>query len=341
MLWLEHKYVGLISPRLDRFTRVNQNTYRMRCPLCGDSISNKSKTRGYIYHSKGKLRYHCHNCGVSMGLPFFIKELDPTLYYEYVKENMLENQQQNKEHDEFVKKLQPPKFVAESPLKKLKKISQLQPEHPAKKYVQSRGIPSNYHYKLFYAPKFKEWVNSIIPDKLGEKTPEEPRLIIPFIGKNEQLFGFQGRSFDPNTSLRYITIMLDEDAPRIYNLDSLSDTKTIYVVEGPIDSMFIPNAIATAGGDILTELRLTDLPKERIIIVYDNEPRNPETVKKIAKCIGDGFRVCIWPRNLEHKDINDMIKHGGQTSASVEKIILENSYTGIEANLHLTVWKKC
>ncbi len=341
MLWLEHKYVGFLSPRLEKFNRVNNNTYRFRCPLCGDSQANKSKTRGYLYVKKNTIRFHCHNCGASMGLPFFIRQLDERLYYEFVKEKITEQKPIVDEMTAFVNKMKKPNFIKDTPLNELKKVSQLSPDHPVKKYVDSRKIPPGVHYKLFYAPKFKKWVNSMIPDKLGEKAPEEPRLVIPFLDQNKNLFGFQGRSFDPNAgNLRYITIMLDEEKPRIYGLDTVDTSQTIYVTEGPIDSMFLPNGIATAGGDILTEIRLTSLPKERIVIVYDNEPRNPDTVKKIAKCIESGYKVCIWDSKIEQKDINDMIM-AGITQQEIKSIIDSCTFSGIEAKLYHSVWRRC
>ena len=339
MLWLEHKYVGLVSSRLERFTRVNNNTYRFRCPICGDSQSDRSKTRGYIYTKKGVLRYHCHNCNVSMGLPWFVKQLDQSLYLEFIKEKMVEGQEAKQDFDDFVKKMEKPKFVKTTKLKDLKKISQLQVGHPAKSYIEKRRIPPNAHYRLYYASKFKSWVNSIIPDKLPEGSPEEPRLIIPLIDSKDELIGFQGRSFDPKASLRYITIMLDEESPRIFGLDKIDTNKTIYAVEGPIDSLFVPNCIATAGGDILSEILLTSLPKERIVIIYDNEPRNPDTVKKIAKCIEAGYKVCIWPNELDIKDINDMIL-SGMTPERIKELVDECTHEGVEAKLFHTIWKK-
>ena len=340
MLWLEHKYVGILSPRLDRFTRVNSNTYRFRCPICGDSETNQSKTRGYVYTKKGSLRYHCHNCGISMGVPWFIKQLDPNLYLEYVKEKMSESHEQKDDFQDFVTKMKKPNFVKSTPLKDIKKISQLAVDHPAKNYIDKRKIPPNQHYKLFYAPKFKKWVNSMLPDKLKEEAPEEPRLILPFVDENDNLIGFQGRSFKPDAgALRYITIMLNEDSPRIFGLDKVDTNQTIYVVEGPIDSLFIPNCIATAGGDILSEILLTSLPKERIVVIYDNEPRNPDTVKKIAKCIEAGYKVCIWPNELDIKDINDMVL-SGMTTESIKKLIDECTHEGAEAKLFHTIWKK-
>lgn len=337
MIWLDHKYINLLSGRLERFARVGSETYRFRCPICGDSEKDKRKTRGYVFQRGGKLRYFCHNCGASMRFQYLIKSIDPTLYLEYVKEKIKENNQTNETH-EFAQKMKPPVFVKESQLAELIKVSKLKPDHPVKQWVDGRLIPTSSHYKLFYSKKFASWVNSIIPDKFKAEVENEPRLVIPFLDENKKLFGFQGRSFKKN-GLRYITIMLDESKPKIFGMDTVDRTKDIYLVEGPIDSLFIPNAIASAGSDLISQLLLTDLPKDSMVVIYDNEPRNKEIVKKVEKTIEAGYRVCIWPRSIEHKDINDMVL-AGYTPEQVKEIIDECTYSGPTAKLHFALWRR-
>lgn len=337
MQWLETKYIMLLSARLDRFTRAGPNLYKFRCPLCGDSELKKSKTRGYIFLKGDKHRFHCHNCGESALFRNFLKQLDSGLYYQFVKETITE--QKPTPAQEFERKMAPPKFVVSSALKKLKKISSLPLSHPAKMYVDSRKIPSPLHYKLFYCKDFNAWVNSIIPDKMEEDFHEE-RLVIPFLDEEENLFGFQGRALDPEAEIRYITILLDEEKPRVYGMEGINRNYDVLVFEGPIDAMMLPNSIASAGGDISQELSKTDYCKEKIVVIYDNEPRNKHTVSKIDRSIKDGYRVCIWPASMQWKDVNDMIVKGGMTPESVSKIVKENTFSGLEAKLHLTVWKR-
>lgn len=339
MLWLDHKYINLMSSRLERFSRVNANTYKFRCPICGDSQKDTRKTRGYVYMRKGTLKFFCHNCNASMGLPWFIKTQDPTLYAEYLKDRMLE-QGHKDETQEFVDKMKTPVFVKTTGLKDLKKVSQLKAEHPVKLYIQNRMIPSDTHHKLFLVMKFKEWVNTMIPDKFDEDAlkNDEPRLIIPFLDKDKKLFGFQGRSFK-KTGVRYITIILDDEQPKIFGLDTMDPSKDIYVVEGPIDSLFLPNGIASAGGDLITPLQQLDVQKHKFVVVYDNEPRNKHTVKHIEKAIDSGYRVCIWSTAMEQKDINDMVL-AGYTIDKVKEIIDECTYSGPTAKLHLAIWRK-
>jgi hypothetical protein len=272
-----------------------------------------------------------------MRFQYLIKSIDPTLYLEYVKEKIKENNQANETHD-FVQKMKPPIFVKETQLSELTKVSKLRPDHPVKQWVDGRQIPSNSHYKLFYCKKFASWVNEMIPDKFKAEVENEPRLVIPFLDENKKLFGFQGRSFKKN-GLRYITIMLDESKPKIFGLDTVDRSQDIYLVEGPIDSLFIPNAIASAGSDLISQLLLTDLPKDNMVVIYDNEPRNKEIVKKVEKTIEAGYRVCVWPRSIEHKDINDMVL-AGYTPEQVKDIIDECTYSGPTAKLHFALWRK-
>jgi len=286
---------------------------------------------------KGILKFFCHNCNASMGLPWFIKTQDPTLYAEYIKDRMLESGHRD-EVQEFVDKMKTPVFIKTTGLKDLQKISQLKAEHPVKEYVTKRLIPSDTHYKLFYTKNFKTWVNTMIPDKFEDIEHDTPRLIIPFLDKDKNLFGFQGRSFK-KTGIRYITIMLDETKPKIFGLDTMDDSKDIYVVEGPIDSLFLPNGIASAGGDLISPLQQLDVQKDRFVIVYDNEPRNKETIKKIEKAIDSGYRVCIWPSAMEQKDINDMVL-AGYAIDKVKEIIDECTYSGPTGKLHLAIWRK-
>ena len=339
MNWLDTKYVNLLSPRLERFKRV-QGNFNFRCPICGDSKTNKTKARGWILSKGDRSRFYCHNCTASMRFPIFLKTLDPTLYYEYVKDSLLDKNEKPKDTvHEFADKMKKPVFVKTTALNKLKKMSQLQHDHPAKVYIDNRKIPTNQHHKLFYAPKFKKWVNEILPGKFENLDHDEPRLIIPFLDQNKELFGFQGRSFRKKSDIKYITIMLDESKPKMFGMDAIDPGKPIYIFEGPIDAMFIPNSIASAGGRIDTNLKLTNFRKDNIVIVYDNEPRNAETVKKMESAIDEGYKVCIWPDHVEIKDINDMVL-SGISPVMIQQMIDANTFTGLSAKLRHATWKK-
>ena len=72
---IDSKYIGIISSRLQKFKRVKPDLYNFRCPICGDSKKNKSKTRGYLYSVKADMNFRCHNCGASMTFSNFLRQL--------------------------------------------------------------------------------------------------------------------------------------------------------------------------------------------------------------------------------------------------------------------------
>ena len=337
-LWIDQKYINLVSIRLDQFKQKANELFNFRCPVCGDSQRSKIKSRGWIFNKKGKYRFYCHNCAASMTFSNFLKSLDAVLHQEYIKDVFIENNLDNPLplSRPNITKIEVPKYKIDSPLKNLIKISSLDWDHPVKKYVMSRKIPSNIHYKIFFCPKFRSWVNTFIPNKFADIEKDEPRLILPFLDREKNFFGCQGRSFN-NTSSKYITIILDEDKPKVFGLDTVDFSKHIYVFEGPIDSMFIENSIAMCGSDLSRSL---DLNKKKCTIIFDNERRSLQIIKKIDKYITLGYNMCFWPERINGKDINEMILNG-HDAEELKIIIDKNSYSDIEAKLQLQMWRKC
>ena len=348
---IDLKYCGYLSTRVDRYQVKAISPYRanLRCPICGDSQKSKKKARGWILEKDNSAIYYCHNCGISTSFGKFLKMVDSNLYNDYVVDVGLEKhvfQRPVTKENNFLPVEKPvgldkllvpvePHKKDDSPLLRIKKVSSLAYDHPVKEYIVKRKIPTNKHFKLYYAPKFNAWVNTIIPDKLPTEH-DEPRLVIPFIDASGNMFGFAGRSFSKN-SLRYITIMIDSNYPKIFGLDDIDFMKKYYVVEGQIDSLFLPNCLAMAGADGNTS-GLSML--ENAVFVFDNEPRNKEIVARMQKAIDKNLKVCIWPSNLTQKDINDMIL-AGYKDADVKLIIDSNTYSGLEAKLALMMWKRC
>lgn len=354
MSWVTQKYINLLSMRLEKFKRKSANLWNFRCPICGDSHTNKSKARGYIYQKKGEYVFHCHNCNDTKSFKNFLKLVDPVMYAEYNIELLKETASptQPKPIDNF--KMSAPVFKrVQDPLSSLKKISQLRDISNVKRYIVNRQIPTPYHAKLYFAPQFKSWVNSIIPDKFENVEYDEPRLVIPFKNVNGDMIGFQGRSFKAEDKLRYITIITDGTYPRLYGMDTVDLLDKIYVFEGPIDSMFISNGIASAGGDIIRELPKIDVDKSAYTVVYDNEPRNVETVGKMLHAAEAGYPVCVWPDTIRLKDINDMVKseiadrsfinteHINRITNRIRKTIDQNTYEGLAAKMKISQWRKC
>ena len=321
MDFVDVKYINLISSRFQKFKRVKNNLYNFRCPICGDSQTNKNKARGYLYQIKNNTNYKCHNCGINVSFNNFLKQIDTQIHKQYIFEKFKEgNTGKNFTTQTPVLKFEAPKF---RPKLDLPKAS----ENPvAKAYLENRKLNSDNYY---YTEKFKEWTNSLRPT-FDNVSKDESRIIIPLFHQNI-LVGFQGRALGPS-KVKYITIMLTDDAPKIYGLDKVQKNKSVYITEGPFDSTFISNSIALCGAD-------GDIDKWGIsnpVWIYDNEPRNREILSRISRVIEMGQKVVIWPSTIKEKDINDMVLSG----LDVQSVIESNTYSGLEAKLKFTTWKK-
>jgi len=333
--FVDIQYAQTLGGRLDRFRIRSTNPYKInfRCPLCGDSQKSKTKARGWLLEKDNNLFYYCHNCGASQSFSYFLKTVDPLAFKDYTSEKFI-NKHKKKEMPVLEgMKFEQPTFASNSTLKKIKKVSQLSHNHPVKTYIDKRKIPSNHHYRLYYAPKFKAWINGIIPDKFSNIDKDEPRLVIPFLDEHKKIFGVSARGFDPD-GIRYITIMF-EDRPKIFGLDKVDFKRPYMVTEGALDSMFLRNSVAMAGAEGNTSA--LKHAKENAIFVFDAEPRNKEIHKRMEKIIEQGYKICIWPNDVPGKDINEMFLNG---LTNVEDFIIDNIYKGLEAKLKFTEWRK-
>jgi len=329
MDFIDVKYINLISSRLPKFKKVKPHLYNFRCPICGDSQKHKNKARGYLYRVKNNTNFKCHNCGVSVSFNSFLKDLDPETHKEYVFEKFKDGKSGKN-------------FVTEKPEEIFSKLDSSKPNfkkkvtidlpsafdiNTSKVYLERRAIFSGNFY---YSENFQDFVNTIKPGTFENTKYGEERIVIPLV-RNEKLIGIQGRALSSNP-IKYLTIMLDDDEPKIYGLDSVDTKQPIYIIEGPFDSTFVENSVAMCGADI----DVGSFGWSDYIWVLDNEPRNREIVNRVSRAIDRGDKVVIWPANITQKDINDMVLSGH----NVQNIIESNVYQGLQANLKFTTWKK-
>ena len=329
--YIDIKFLNLLSTRLEKFKRKSENLYNFRCPHCGDSKKSSSKARGFVYRKKTDMFFKCHNCGQGQNFANFLKFVDPKLYSEYVLERYKGSAPATPTPKFDFK---PTKFKDQTILDDLKSISDLPEDHPARLYCTKRKIPEKYFDILYLCNKFMTLVNKVKP-KTYKVIKDHPRLIIPFFDTTGKLFAFQGRAFGKEQP-KYLTIKLDENKQKIYGLERVNFTKQVKIVEGPIDSLFISNSLAAAGADLFLKNKI---PNEKVLYIFDNEPRNKEIVDRMYKVIEKDFNIVIWPDDIQLKDVNDMIMNGTSPS-EVEDIISKNTYNKLAALTKLTHWKK-
>lgn len=312
--------------------------WNFRCTICGDSKKSEYKKRGWILNKNGNYIFYCHNCGASMHFTTFLKRYYNHLYLEYIKETFVTK---TTKITKTIKDIAPPKINVIFPLKNIICLSKLPKNHICELYIKKRKISFKYHNILYYCENFQKEINKLFPEKFTNYPELDERLIIPFFNKNKKITYIQGRTIS-NNYLRYITINLISDSSKIYGVDRIDISKLIYIVEGPIDSLFLDNCLAMGSASINYNDLLSITNKQNFIFIYDLETRNKEIIKKIKKSIDNGFKICLLPNELRKygKDINQFIQ-SGLSKKEIQKIIKKNTFSGLQATVQLNLWKKC
>ncbi len=328
-LYIQQKYLSFASTSLEQFKQKGNLLWNCRCPYCGDSQKNISKARGYIYKNKDNLlSFQCHNCGENHKFKTFLKFLNLRLYKEYLLEVFKESSTQptlaeDKEKSEIVSDKEWVKHL--TPISSLSKI------HPAVEYLKSRKIPKEKYSKFWYTSNFKDFVEKI---NLDQTVPADPRIILVETDIFGNLKLLIARSFKQST-LRYITIKVDKNYPKIFGLGSLDRSKPIYVVEGAIDSLFLDNCIATLDANLLSYEQY-ELDIKNAVHIWDNEPRNSDVCRNMKNAIMKNKKIVIWPADIVEKDINKMIESG----VDVVTLIKQRTFYYLQATLEFSKWKK-
>jgi DNA primase len=197
--------------------------------------------------------------------------------------------------------------------------------------LESRKIPDESLCYFYYTEDFSELARHF--DSEHNLKPE-PRLVIPFYNESKELIGVQGRSLEANSKVRYITLKKDSVEKLWYGLWRVNPQETIYITEGPIDSIFLPNAVAMVGaaGDMKLPEKIAN---SEVVYVFDNEKRNKQICNFMETVMEKGHKILIWP-DVKVKDINDYVLAVGDPMDMISK----NTYSGLEAKLRYMQWKK-
>lgn len=335
-LYIDKKFLMQASIRLQLFKQKSEYLWNCRCPICGDSKKNKIKARGYIYRRKSDLFYSCHNCGASMSFGNFLKYINRPLYDQYSLERFKNESSGNTAKPDFSMAKEKPVFNHDLKIN-LPTIESLPTDHPAKKELLRRKIPKEKFSELYYTLDYREFIHELLPEYDHMRLIEnDARIVIPFYDESGNLLGVQGREMK-KTGVKYITIKVDDDARKVYGLDKIDFKKPIYVVEGPLDAMFLDNCIAMMDATLYTAIAVVG--GYDYIFVYDNQPRNKDVCRHMKRTIELGQKVCIWPKNISEKDINDMILTG-TTRSEIQRIIDSNTFSDLRAKLEFDRWHK-
>jgi transcription elongation factor Elf1 len=338
---VESKYVRLLSSRLRNFKQKNTNLWNFSCPLCGDSQKNKTKARGYVFPKGNNLFYRCHNCGASTSVGNLIKSVDESLYKEYVLERYKSGESGFSNFKAPTFDIPSPRFDKVSKQKVFEHaewVDKLPSGHFCLEYVTKRNIPSSFYDKLLFTQHYKQFCDALIPNH-GKQLVDDARLVILFYDEYNEVIAVSGRALETSDkTLRYITLRTNEsDKKLIYGLDRVNLKETVKIVEGPIDSLFLKNCVAS--GDANLTLCADDISSDKIVLIFDNEPRNKEICKMMQDAIRLKYNIVIWPDTIRGKDVNEIIL-SGKSQSEIEEIISSNTFKDIEAQLKFNMWKK-
>jgi len=347
--FIDKKFINMVSAQLQRFKWKKENLANCRCPVCGDSSKNQTKARGFFYQKNNDFFYKCHNCNYGSNLYNFLDKVSPSLCKEYALERFKggesgKSNYKKPEREELFRFNSKPQFKSKSKLLEgIPCVKDLPSDHPVVRFVNMRQIPKQHWDKLYFTDDFGRFTKRLDPEGL-HYIGKEDRLIIPFFDKEGNIVAAQGRAINfrdeanARRTVKYITVKSDKSSDRLwYGQWRVDPKKKIYIVEGPLDSLFLRNAIAMVGAGALDQVP-DHLKKSEGVYVLDNEPRNLQIVRYNERLIELGKKICIWPSAVKEKDINDMAYN--KSTRTIEKVINDNTFSGMRATLKLNQWRR-
>lgn len=338
-VWVDEKYLRQLASQLSQFKQKGTGLYNFRCPFCNDSATNKTKARGYIFAKRQVLLYKCHNCDLALPFGAFLKRLSRPLFDEYIMEKF-ETKRTSAKHVHHAPVFNTPAAIPQQDTHDEAICLAHEPRVPVQQevlaFVQQRQLPASAYARLYSTARARTWLTRLVgADKAASLKDDLPYLVIPLTLPDGTWYGAQLRLI---TRKEYLTFRWGHDSLRTFGLDAWKPDALTYCMEGPLDALCLPNAIAFCGSDLLGGLeRMKENGMSVVdrVLVWDNEPRNPQIAKHLAQAIDLNERVVIWPHGLP-KDANDMIKAG----LDPEHIVAQHTYKGLLAQLEYREWHR-
>lgn len=304
------------------------NKFVFPCNVCGDSKSDSTKKRAAIMKGD-EWAYVCKNCGYTTHVADWLYKYFPMNHRMYNKEVFRESMRMRKRRldktstEEIVQIVTEPvqtffkqevkkEDVVDAEAERIKTFKSISLFPEAVEYCVSRKIPEDVYSKWFFC-QYGEYRN---------------RIIITFRKPNGKIYYYQGRSLDRNTKLRYMSKHTVQGENNVYNYYSVDKTKWVTILEGPVDSIFVVNAVAMTGLK-MTDVRIQDFPMRRFML--DND----ESGKKFSvDLLLQGQYVFNWKRFLRDydyeghiKDVNDFVRKNTNGITKLTYEIIDTYFT--------------
>jgi transcription elongation factor Elf1 len=294
--------------------RKTHKGYSFNCPHCNDK-----KGRGQLLLNKEPYMYYCHNsgCDYDNGIPAmsWLKDHHPTYYNGWIKEVIALNKESVEKKEERLKKRKAQLYQVERRVPKrkpgesrpdisdmkdfiarntfiLKHMDTIKNYPNALKWCADRKMPEHIYMKWLFVPA-------------AAGTKFDNRIIIPFDNSEGKIYFFQARTIVGDEP-KYKNAL--SDLRPIYNYYEADFTKPVIITEGPIDSMFIENAVALLGTKYMPEL-LDAIPQKYFIYDNDKAGRDQALIE-----LEKGQYVFMWKKFIKNfafqkskVDFNDLV----------------------------------
>lgn len=337
MLWIDLKYANLVGSELENFRVISNHPYiaNYKCFVCGDSSKKKRKTRGYLLEKDNKIISYCHNCGAHFSLGNFLQEKSPRLFGEYRLERLRERGQKHspvKPSFIFTKTEFKPRPLTLGPL-----LSECD-DNAVLEYAKKRRIPERFYASLHSNMSVLNITKQI--DKYQNLSLDpEPVLVIPFYNEAREYSHICCRAIDKEAAFRYYVFEVNSDHLSLWGLEFVDWQQPVFVFEGPIDAMSVPNSLAiggSVGSGSLNYIRDHINNAADVCFVYDNEIfKNRQILKQVKSRIQQGFSVVIYDKHFNGKDANEVITNDIMTPTELISYYRARSFAGLTATLEL------
>jgi DNA primase len=305
--------------------------YNFRCPLCGDSKDTWKTGRGHIFLNKTPFVYYCFNAGCDasdgMAMTNFMKQLHPEYNKAYIKKVVNLNKESAEKKAARKEKLKKNLYVVARTLpqlkndtrpditdmpdfikrnkKKLIDMKSIKDYPVALDFCAQRGIPEEVYTRWLFVD--------------NPKSPINQRVIIPFLNSKGNMYFYQARTIIGEEP-KYKNA-LTEIRP-VYNYYESDFSKPVIILEGPIDSLFIENAIAICG--VKYDDRMLDVIKDKYFIFDDDEAGKTAALEHLQK----KKYVFLWKRfkkdykikTADKTDFNDISKRMGNKKFTFKEL---------------------
>jgi len=323
----EDRLVSELSHYLTKFTKKSDRLWVFRCPVCGDSKKSQIKTRGNIYFFKGRYWYKCFNCDLSIPVTKFCEQYYPELYRRHVVDSFIRTPhievEPSKPEREVFKDI--PEDIGLSPVTN---------NFTALAFLKRRKIPEERYSSLLFCPDINTLLEFYAPLGYKKLNYTSPRLVIP-VTAEKSLVGYVTRSIEDNDPIRYYNIKVS-DKLFIWGQERINIKKEVYIVEGVLDALFIPNSLAALSATRFQQALqwVRGMGAKTITLIFDNEPRNTQIRSLVSKFIKNGERLTLltgYP-----KDINDIVLQTPEIDLA--KLLKEKTVFGLDAQLAFSRW---